>query len=64
MDFETKMAEEREYGKEQEAKQAIKASTRRERKFGIPDIKILDALVEDYREYFTRTQIEQMMKEA
>lgn len=72
MDFETRMAEEREYGEEQgmkrgveqERKNGVRQAINRDRKFGIPDSKILDALIEDYHDFFTKAQLEQMMKEV
>lgn len=68
MDLETRMAEEREYGKEQgiekERKNGVRQAISLGREFGIPDSKLLSALVDKYRDFFTKAQLEQMMKEA
>lgn len=64
MDFETKMAEEREYGKEQERKNGVRKAISISRHLGMPDSKILPALVDEYQKSFTKAELEQMMKEV
>ena len=63
MDYETKLAEEREYGEEKgilsATVNAIKKIIRRNRSYGT-----LEDLTEDYHDSVSRDQIEQMMKEA
>lgn len=68
MDYETKLAEEREYGEEKgilsATVNAIKKIIRRNRSYGVSDSKTLEDLTEDYHDSVSRDQIEQMMKEA
>lgn len=64
MDYETKLAEEREYGEEKGILSAIKKIIYRNRSYGVSDSKTLEDLTEDYHDSVSRNQIEQMMKEA
>lgn len=64
MDYKTKLAEERKYGEEQGILSAIKKIIHRNRSYGVPDSKTLEDLTEDYRDYVSRDEIEQMMQEA